>query len=405
MVTTAPSAPTFVAHVYPWDLVGDPAAAQRYADLGVDAVALAASYHTVRAATPLHPEHRLVDARHAAFYLPVREEAWQGKKLVPAGPSWVDGDNPYGAASDALRAVGLPVYAWTVLTHSSRLGDLHPDVTVVNAFGDRYPYALCTANPDVVEYARTLVAEVLDLGRPDGIVLEACGPLGFVHGGHHEKTEGADWTPIQQKLLSLCFCAACAVRYQDAGIDVDELCASVRAGVDGGASSTAVGGADNQMEAVLGDLAERVSAVRTTIVRELRQLLVGLVRAAAPGVRIAVHATADEWATGPFATVAPAVDADVDVLTVFCWPGADASTPAIRALREVAGPDARIASYVLALPPKPVDGPALLEEWLRFVDEGVEEFHLYHAGLASAARLAALKHAVAGISSRRNGQL
>jgi hypothetical protein len=394
---------TTVAHVYPWDLVGDPLAAQRYADLGVDAVALAASYHTVRAATPLHPEHRMVDARHAAFYLPVRDESWEHSRLVPAEPSWVDGDNSYGAASDALRAVGLPVYAWTVLTHSSRLGDLHPDVNVVNAFGDRYPYALCTANPDVVEYARTLVSEVLDLGRPDGIVLEACGPLGFFHGGHHEKTDGADWTPVQQKLLSLCFCVVCAVRYQDAGIDVDTLAATVRAAVDGGASNVPVGGADNQIRAALGPFGDKVAAVRTGIVRELRRILVDLVREQAPGVRVALHATGDEWATGPFATVAPAVDADVDVLTVFCWPGAEASTPGIRALREVAGPSARIASYVLALPPKPVDGEALLQEWLHYVDEGVEEFHLYHAGLASQPRLDALRHAVAGVKARLNG--
>jgi hypothetical protein len=384
---------TTIAHVYPWDVVGDPRAAQRYADLGVDAVALAASYHTVRAATPLHPEHRMVDARHAAFYLPVRDETWNGKRLAPAEPSWVDGDNSFGAAADALRAVGLPVYAWTVLTHSSRLGDQHPDVTVVNAFGDRYPYALCTANPDVVEYARTLVTEVLDLGRPDGVVLEACGPLGFFHGGHHEKTDGADWNPVQQKLLSLCFCVACAVLYQDAGIDVDDLRAAVRAGVDAGAPS---------VEEALGDLAKPVSSVRTGIVRELRGALVALVREQAPGTRIAVHATADEWATGPFATVAAGVDADVDVLTVFCWPGAEASTPAIRALREVAGPDARIASYVLALPPKPVDGEALLDEWKHYAAEGVEEFHLYHAGLASPPRLDALKHAVAGIRDHLN---
>ncbi|MFD9741080.1 hypothetical protein [Umezawaea sp. NPDC059074] len=379
---------TSIAHVYPWDVIGDPLAAQRYADLGVDAVALAASYHTVRAATPLHPEHRMVDARHAAFYLPVRDEAWDGRRLVPAEPAWVDGDNSFGAAADALRAVGLPVYAWTVLTHSSRLGDLHPDVNVVNAFGDRYPYALCTANLDVVEYATTLVTEVLDLGRPDGIVLEACGPLGFFHGGHHEKTDGADWNPVQQKLLSLCFCVVCAVRYQDAGLDVDDLRATVRAAVDAGVPS---------VEEALGDLAKPVSAVRTGIVRDLRRALVALVRERAPRIRIALHATGDEWATGPFATVAPAVDADVDVLTVFCWAGVDAATPGIRALREVAGPDARLASYVLALPPKAVDGEALLEEWKRYAAEGVEEFHLYHAGLASQPRLDALRHAVAGI--------
>jgi len=142
--------------------------------------------------------------------------------------------------------------------------------------------------------------------------------------------------------------------------------------------------------------------VRTGIVRDLRKTLVALVREQAPGIRIALHATGDEWATGPFATVAPAVDADVDVLTAFCWAGVDAATPGIRALREVAGPEARIASYVLALPPKAVDGEALLSEWKQYVEEGVEEFHLYHAGLASQSRLDALRHAVSGIKDHLN---
>ncbi|MFE9745738.1 hypothetical protein ACFYOT_12600 [Saccharothrix saharensis] len=374
---------TTVAHVYPWDVVGDPAAVDRIASLGVDAVALAASYHTVRAATPFHPSHRMVDARHAAFYLPVREEAWRGKRLVPAEPSWMDSADSYTAASDALRAAGLPVYAWTVLTHSSRLGDAHPDVAVRNAFGDLYPYALCPSNEDVVEYARTLVSEVLSLGRPDGIVLEACGPLGFFHGGHHEKTDGADWSAVQQKLLSLCFCGGCSRRYDD----VDGLRALVRAGVDNAAGS---------VEEALGARAGSVRAVRTDLSRSLRRDLVGLIRSTSPSTRIAAHATADSWGTGPFATVAGGVDADVDVLTVTCWPGVDASLPGIRALRAEA--DVRTAAYVLALPPKPADGDELLKEWLAYAEAGVQEFHLYHAGLASPARLDALRHAITGLT-------
>ncbi|MFD0204492.1 MULTISPECIES: hypothetical protein [Saccharothrix] len=370
--------------MYPWDVVGDPAAVERVVSLGVDAVALAASYHTVRAATPFHPSHRMVDARHAAFYLPVREEAWRGKRLVPALPSWMDGVDSYGEASDALRAAGLPVYAWTVLTHSSRLGDAHPDVAVRNAFGDLYPYALCPSNDDVVEYARTLVSEVLELGRPDGIVLEACGPLGFFHGGHHEKTDGADWSAVQQKLLSLCFCAGCVRRYDDA----EGLRALVRAGVDNAATS---------VEEALGAQADSVRSVRTDLSRLLRRELVGLIRSTSPGTRIAVHATADPWGTGPFATVAGGVDADVDVLTLTCWPGVDASLPAIRALRAEA--DVRTAAYVLALPPKPADGDELLKEWLAYAEAGVQEFHLYHAGLASESRLAALRHAITGLTN------
>ncbi|WP_229795090.1 hypothetical protein [Saccharothrix coeruleofusca] len=370
---------TSVAHAYPWDLVGDPDAAARIASLGVDAVALAASYHTTRAATPFHPAHRLVDARHAAFYLPVRSGRWG--RLVPAEPSWVDGGDSYGEAAGALRSAGLPVHAWIVLTHSSRLGDLHPDLVVRNAFGDRYPYALCPANADVVEYARTLVSEVLELGGPDGVVLEACGPLGFAHGGHHEKTDGADWTPAQQKLLSLCFCAACSARYDDPGA----VRAAVRVGVDDGAAS---------VEEALGELAAHVREVRTGIARDLRAELVGLVRATAPGVRVTVHATADPWGTGPFATVADGLGAEVDVLTTTCWPGPEASLPAIAALR-VAAPSTRLAAYVLGLPPKPVDGAALAGEWRSYREAGVAEFHLYHAGLASPARLDALRQAVA----------
>ncbi|MEU4742969.1 hypothetical protein AB0G02_21225 [Actinosynnema sp. NPDC023658] len=371
--------------MYPWDVAGDPSAVERVASLGVDAVALAASYHTVRAATPFHPSHRMVDARHAAFYLPVREEVWRDERLAPAAPSWMDGDDSYGEASDALRAAGLPVYAWTVLTHSSRLGDANPDLVVRNAFGDRYPYALCPSNDDVVSYTRTLVSEVLELGRPDGIVLEACGPLGFFHGGHHEKTDGADWTAVQQKLLSLCFCGACSGRYDD----VDGLRALVRAGVDGGAAS---------VEEALGDRAESVRSTRTDISRSLRRELVGLIRSTSPSTRIAAHATADPWGTGPFATVAGGVDADVDVLTVTCWPGVDASVPAIRALRAEA-PSVPTAAYVTALPPKPADGDELLDEWLAYAEAGVQEFHLYHAGLASPARLSALRHAITTLKS------
>lgn len=383
-----------VAHAYPWDLLGDPAAADRIAGLGVDAVALAAAYHTVRAATPLHPRHRLVDARHSALYLPVRPQAWRGARLVPAEPSWVEDRDAFGTARAALRAAGLPVYAWTVLTHNSRLGDAHPDLTVRTAFGDRLPYALCPANPDVVEYCRTLVGEIIDVGEPDGVVLEACGPLGFAHGGHHEKTDGTDWGPVHAQLLSLCFCAVCGARYEREGIEVEQLRSLVRAGVDGEPSS---------VSAVLGEqLAARVRAVRTSLSRDLRRVLVSEVRDRAPAARIVLHASAEEWATGPFATVAPAVDpavdvavdVDVDVFTVTCWPGPRVSVPGIRALRELAGSAARIAGYVQALPPRPADGAVLLAEWERYAQEGVAELHLYHAGLASPARLAAMREAI-----------
>jgi hypothetical protein len=86
----------------------------------------------------------------------------------------------------------------------------------------------------------------------------------------------------------------------------------------------------------------------------------------------------------------------VDVLVAMAWPGPAASAPNIRALRKIA-PDTRIAGYVLALPPKPADGTAMLAEMRALAREGVEEFHLYHAGLASQARLDAIGDAVSAL--------
>lgn len=200
-----------VAYLYPWDVVGDPSAPGRLADLGVQTVALAAMYHSTRAATPYHPAHRVLDVPHPAFYLPIRPSSWS--RLVPASPTWTPAD-AYLQARDALKAVGLQVHAWTVLTHNSHLGSANPDLVVRNAFGDPYPYALCPAHEDVIEYCERLVKEILEVGEPDGLILEACGPMGFGHQTVHEKTSGADWTPTDIDLLSLCFCTNCAPLYQ-----------------------------------------------------------------------------------------------------------------------------------------------------------------------------------------------
>ncbi|MEZ0072325.1 hypothetical protein [Planotetraspora sp. GP83] len=369
-----------VIYAYPWDIVGDPAAAGRLRSLGADAVALAASYHTTRAATPLHPEHRLVDARHAACYVPIREEAWKGSRLAPAAPAWVASDDPFGEARDTLRAEGLPVHAWTVLTHNTLLGSANPDLVVTNAFGERYSYALCPASADVREYCRTLVHEVVELGDPDALILEACGALGFRHGGHHEKTDGTDWNAAVIALLSLCFCTACVSRYESAGIDVAELRSRVRAAVDQPAES---------VESALGDLAEAIRDLRTGLAGELRALLLAEARSVRPGIPIGLHANADPWATGPFATVPAGVD--VDVLIGNCWNAPEVDEAGLRGLGRL-GP--RVGAYLLALPPRPADGEALA--WLAetYTAAGAQEIHWYHGGLASAARLEAIAHAI-----------
>jgi hypothetical protein len=365
--------PRTAAYLYPWDVNGDPDAPERLAELGIHAVVLAAAYHSVRAATPRHPQHRVV-AASAASYVPAR--AWAGRDLVPAS----DGDS-FTRAASSLLAVGLPVRAWVVLTHSSAVGSANPSVCVRNAFGDVYSYALCPSHEAVREYARTLVGEVVRQSGVAEVVLEACGPMGFSHLGHHEKTAGADWSDVDAALLSICFCSACTTSLAAAGVDPEHFAATVRSAVGSGI-------------AVLGPEVEVALQVRSAASRALREAVVEEARAAG-ATGIAMHAVADPWATGPAAAVTGPLT-EIDSCIVPAWELTSAGADRLRALHEVA-PDASLAAYVTVLPPVPPDPDVLAEHWRTLVL--ADELHLYHAGLASDRRLDAMRKAIDAVTT------
>lgn len=354
----------------PWDFEGDPGAGQRAVDVGVSGVAVAASYHATRAARPMHPTSPLIDVPHAACYVPVRASAWAGSRLVPREPSWMASCNSFGAARERLHDVGLEVHAWVVLTHNSALGSAHPDVVVRNAFGTPYPYALCPSSQDVVEYCATLVDEILLSGPVDGIVLEACGQMGLEHNGLHEKTSLAGWNRAQYELLSLCFCAACSLRYADEGLDVPRLQLLVRR-----ASST---GAASVEQALGAEAAASVSAVRSAVTVHLRRLLTQRVQERHPGVRVTLHAAAGPWDTGSFATVVPSLAAPVDTVVASCFEP-ERAVPELTAVQGLSG-RTRLGAFV-----RPTGDWAEQrvqeQRMAAYRAAGLDELHLYHLGL------------------------
>ena len=383
------------AYVYPWDLNGDQAAPERLAELGVDAVVLAAAYHSVRAATPRHPRHRVVAAESAALYLPVRADAWAGEDLVPASAAPWAGDDSFTSAASGLRAVGLPARAWVVLTHSSAVGLANPWACTRNAFGDVYSYALCPGNEAVREYARTLIGEVVRESGVAEVVLEACGPMGFSHLGHHEKTDGADWSDVDAALLSICFCDACTTSLAAAGVDPGHLAGTVRSAVTSVESERGVTQRRTAAQA-LGPEAEVVLQVRSAATRALREAVVTEARAAG-AAGIAMHSVADPWATGPAVAVTGPV-AEVDTCIVPAWELTGAGADRLRALRGVT-PDAGMAAYVTVLPPAAPHADVLAEHWRTLVAAGADELHLYHAGLASDRRLDAMRKAIDAVTT------
>jgi hypothetical protein len=361
-------------HAYPWDVLGDGAFPGRVRDLGIGTVTLAASYHSTRAATPLHPRHQVVTAGHAALYRPVREEAWKGQRLVPSAPGWVDDPDPFATAARSLREAGLKVAAWIVLTHNTRLGAANPDLAVVNCFGEAYPYALCPANPEVREYAATLAAEALRDVAVDEVSLEACGQLGLAHLSHHEKADDA-WTPHAQRLLSACCCAACRGAWRGLGLDPDRTIAGLRGAVRAeavGDLPTGDPGADPTVEG----LAEILTA-RHAAADALRAQVLEEVREQAPGAPVTLHGNPDPWATGASPGLTPAAPGDVDAVLVPCWPVAEATTDLVT---RTAATGATVDAYVTALPPA---GPEALPAHLaRLRAAGASRLSLYHLGLA-----------------------
>ncbi len=147
------------------------------------------------------------------------------------------------------------------------------------------------------------------------------------------------------------------------------------------------------LETALGPLADEVRAVRVELSAALRRRLTSTARQVAPNLPIALHADPDPWATGPFAAL-PEGEQAADVLVGNCWGDPDKDAARLSRLGELCGPGQRVGAYVLALPPRPADAEALAELLSTYVKAGASEIHLYHAGLASPQRWAAMKDAL-----------
>ncbi|MFE1528834.1 MULTISPECIES: hypothetical protein [Streptomyces] len=382
------------AFVYPWDVNGDPEAAAFVAGLGVEQVTLAAAYHSTRALTPRHPRHRVVTAERAAVLYPPDPARWKGRDLRPyeAG-DWAPGD-AYGEAAAALADAGLEVHTWVVLAHNSRLGAEHPHTSVVNAYGDRYPWAPCIARPATRAYLVDLAAEAAVRPGARGTELESLGWYGLAHLHAHDKTGGVGLGDAGQYLMSLCFCPHCREGYGTRGLDPDGLAAAVRAALEpvwrGSAPSD---GGWAGVEKLLGEAyANGTRAWRDERARTLQETVVAAVRAAAPeGFRVLLHADPVSYHCGANAGVDPAHILSVaDGVVVPCTGGAGLLTPFAEQGRDGAVLAANL-TVVSGMGGRP---DTLAADAARAEDLGATELRLYHAGLASDGDLARVRAAL-----------
>ncbi|MFF7240743.1 hypothetical protein [Streptomyces collinus] len=381
------------AFVYPWDVVGDPEAPARIAALGVEQVTLASAYHSTRALTPRHPRHRIVTAEYAAVLYPVGHR-WAGRGLrpYPAG-RWAPGDT-FGEAAGALASAGLDVHTWVVLAHNSRMGAEHPDTSVVNAYGDRYPWAPCIAQPATRAYLVDLAAEAAVRPGARGTELESLGWYGLQHLHAHDKTAGVGLGDAGQYLMSLCFCPACRTGYGEQGLDADELTAAVRDALEPLWRGAADDGGWPTVGKLLGeDRAAATRAWRDTTARSLQEQAVAAVRAAAPdGFQVLLHADPVPYHCGANAGVDPAhVLSVADGVVVPCTAGPALLTP----FAEQARADTVLAASLTVVAGMGGSPGTLTTDAARARALGATELRLYHVGLASDGDLAAVRAALA----------
>ncbi len=399
MATEQPG-PRHSIWAYPWDVLDDPAAADEIASLGLDGVSLAASYHTTRALLPHNPHRVVLDAAHAAVYFEPDRARYRGARLTPAEPSWVPRDS-FGLATDALRAAGQRITAWTVVLHNSRLGGANQELTLQNAFGDRYVHALCPAQPEVRAYAATLVGDLIDRYVLDGVELEACGYMGYEHLSHHEKF-GVRLDLLGRFLLSVCFCEACQSAMRAADLDPDRLRARVIeslrgrfAGVEGPADT--VEDADAGLSAWLGEHdAHTLFSVRDRVTIALLDAVTE--RARARNVPVTVTAAPSRYEAG--AAIGTSLGDVADRAENVLYPlfGMTAATADAQVDRLRAGIDgaARLLVGLRAFAPDVRSGGDLAAATRRLAARGVDGFRYYHYGLCPRPNLGWIREVAGG---------
>ncbi|MFJ8947801.1 hypothetical protein ACIRG4_31910 [Streptomyces sp. NPDC102395] len=384
--------------VYPWDVNGDPEAPERIAALGVRQATLAAAYHSTRALTPRHPRHRIVTAEHAAVLYPTDPAGprWAGRALRPhpAG-DWAPGD-AYGEAAAALERAGLEVHTWVVLAHNSRLGAEHPGTSVVNAYGDRYPWAPCIAQPATRAYLVDLAAEAAVRPGAAGTELESLGWYGLQHLHAHDKTSGVALGDAGMYLMALCFCPSCREGYAGRGLDPDLLADSVRTALEplwqGAPDDAGWAG----VERLLGqETARATRAWRDETARTLQEAAVAAVRADAPeGFQVLLHADPVTYHVGANPGVDPEHILSVaDGVVVPCADGPGLIAPFAEQGRD----GAVIAANFPIVSGMGGDPDGLAAGAARARDLGATELRLYHAGLASDADLEATRKALGAL--------
>ncbi len=204
---------------YPEDavLTGPGPLCELAARVGAGAIAVAVRYH---------PARRWF-ARHGVV------------RHSPPGITYFQPSGPYGrlrpltiAGEEEIAALaelreeagrhGLAFHAWTVMLHDDPVVAAHPDLAARTLDGAPSIHGLCPSNPEVVEYAAAITADVCERFRPDVIELESALYTAW-DPSYVISLELAPLTGTARALAGQCFCPACVRLIGELGHDAGDL--------------------------------------------------------------------------------------------------------------------------------------------------------------------------------------
>ena len=375
--------------IYPWDVLdaGPQDALRQARDVaGVDAVNLAVTYHAGLFLLPHNPRRRLYAAEDGVLYFRADRRLFE-RSPAPTFSSLTDTIDPLAEALRAARTLDMRVSAWTVCCHNSRIAQAHPDLAVVNALGDRLPFALCPLQPAVQEYFGGLIDALRAYPDLEAIELEALYWLAANHDWHHAKF-GMPLDDMAWALLGLCCCEACA---RSAGVERERLERPLKERLLAAMTGEPLGPASRATLAAIG---AEVTALLEAREESLARLLARLTARAHVPVRALVGSGLVEgaWKAGvdlaAWSHAAPA-------LTVNAYGGsADAVRSTLEGFRRAAPATTHMVVGLNATHPTTHSEEDLRAQALAAADSAADELSFYHYGLLPLPRLGWIRRAV-----------
>ena len=173
--------------IYPWDLQdeGISNVLNRLQDNNIQGINVAVIYHSGMFFLPHNPKRKLYFPQPGALYFPP-DSSWYDKSPIKPPISEFASKAFWDELRNETAKRGMTMTAWSLALHNSFIGFNYPDTSVVNAFGDLYPTALCPSSSIMSNFLVDMYKDLAQNYSFDNILIESLEFMPFRHGYHHE---------------------------------------------------------------------------------------------------------------------------------------------------------------------------------------------------------------------------